>query len=93
MVDRLVNFPVGGPSWQIRISTIFYPFIDIEEVDSLILCDLLLLVFPEVGREQADSLCCLHWESELLVVLERGRGLSLEGGGTKLARKLSWTLG
>ena len=47
-VDRFVDFAICSSSWQIGITLIFYPFVDVKEVDSLEVFDLFLLAFPEV---------------------------------------------
>lgn len=47
-VGRFVDFAICSASWQIGITLIFYPFVDVKEVDSLEVFDFFLLAFPEV---------------------------------------------
>ena len=42
-------------SWKIMVSSVFDAFIYVKEVDYIILQDLSLFNFPEIGREQANG--------------------------------------
>ena len=51
MIGRFVVLAIGVASWQRLVSLILDSFLNVEEVDRVILLDLLPLHFPEVGTQ------------------------------------------
>ena len=53
---------INSTARQVRIASVLYPLVHIEEVDDVVLENLLLLVLPQVGGEDAHGVLLRHGE-------------------------------
>ena len=62
IVRLWVDLAIWRPTRQVIVCSIFYPFVDIEEVNDLVFHDLALLTLPQVWCKNADCLFACHGE-------------------------------
>ena len=69
MIVLFVDLSILGTSCQTVITSVFYSFLDVKEIDYVVLKDLFFLIFPEIGSKKANGIVSGKREFDLVRTL------------------------
>ena len=69
MIVLFVDLSILGSSCQTVITSVFYSFLDVKEIDYVVLEDLFFLIFPKIGGKKANGIVSGKREFDLVGAL------------------------
>ena len=69
MIVLFVDLSILGSPCQAVITSVFYSFLDVKEIDYVVLEDLFFLIFPKIGSKKANGIVSGKREFDLVRTL------------------------